>query len=188
MTMKQAVLVIDFQQELVDGNIEERPVYLKEHVAHIIEAVVLAADDRNIPVVFIRDLYVAGGTRTGLAVHDLIPVPTSSVTFDKTATNAFHGTPLLDHLRQASNEHLIVLGCKSEHCIDTAVRSATVHGFDVTLVADGHTTNGSDVLTPEQMIAHHNPVLHGHYNVEHFSIVRRSTEDVFTPIHNDYRT
>lgn len=186
--MKQAVLVIDFQQELVDGNTEERPVYLKEQVAHVIEAVVLEADERNIPIVFIRDLDVAGGTGPGFAVHDSIPVPASSVTFDKAATNAFHGTPLLDYLRQASIEHLIVLGCKTEHCIDTAVRSATVHGFDVTLVADGHTTNGSDVLTPEQMIAHHNQVLHGHYNVEHFAMVRPSTEDVFTPTHNDYRT
>ncbi len=67
--MKQAVLVIDFQQELVDGNTEERPVYLKEQVAHVIEAVVLEADDRNIPVVFIRDLDVAGGTGPGFAVH-----------------------------------------------------------------------------------------------------------------------
>jgi len=38
------------------------------------------------------------------------------------------------------------------------------------------------------MIAHHNQVLHGHYNVEHFAMVRPSTEDVFTPTHNDYRT
>ena len=151
--MKQAVLVIDFQQELVDGNTEERPVYLKEQVAHVIEAVVLEADERNIPIVFIRDLDVAGGIGPGFAVHDSIPVPASSVTFDKAATNAFHDTPLLDYLRQASIEHLIVLGCKTE-----------------------------------QMIAHHNQVLHGHYNVEHFAIVRPSTEDVFTPTHNDYRT
>ncbi len=91
--MKQAVLVIDFQQELVDGNTEERPVYLKEQVAHVIEAVVLEADERNVPVVFIRDLDVAGGTGPGFAVHDSIPVPASSVTFDKAATNAFHDTP-----------------------------------------------------------------------------------------------
>jgi len=49
--MKQAVLVIDFQQELVDGNTEERPVYLKEQVAHVIEAVVLEADDRDVPFI-----------------------------------------------------------------------------------------------------------------------------------------
>ena len=185
--MKQAVLVIDFQQELVDGNTEERPVYLKEQVAHVIEAVVLEADDRNIPVVFIRDLDVAGGTGPGFAVHDSIPVPASSVTFDKAATNSFHGTPLLDYLKQHRVEHVVILGCKTEHCIDTAVRSATVNGFDVTLVADGHTTNGSDVLSAEQMIAHHNQVLHGHYNVEHFAMVRPSTEKLFEPMHHQYR-
>ena len=79
------------------------------------------------------------------------------------------------------------MGCKTEHCIDTAVRTATVNGFDVTLVGDGHSTINSKLLTAEQIISHHNEVLHGHYNVDHFSVVRNAVEDVFQPNHNDYR-
>ena len=186
--MRQAVLVIDFQQDLVEGTAEEAGVHAKEDVIQVINQVVQEADNQDHAIIFIRDLDVANGQGDGFAVHSSIQIPEQSVTFDKAATNSFHGTPLLDHLKQHQVEHIVILGCKTEHCIDTAVRSATVNGFDVTLVADGHTTNGSDVLAPEQMIAHHNQVLHGHYNVEHFAIVRPSTEDVFSPIHNDYRT
>jgi len=185
--MRQAVLVIDFQQDLVEGTAEESGVYGKENVIQVINQVVQEADTQGHAIVFIRDLDVANGQGPGFAVHSSIQIPDQAVTFDKAATNSFHGTPLLEHLKQAQVEHLIILGCKTEHCIDTAVRSATVSGFDVTLIADGHTTNGSDVLSAEQMIAHHNQVLHGHYNVEHFAVVRPSTEKLFEPTHHQYR-
>lgn len=186
--MRQAVLVIDFQQDLVEGTAEEAGVHAKEDVIQVINQVVQEARNQDHAVVFIRDLDVADGNGPGFAVHPSIHVPTEAVTFDKAATNSFHGTPLLSHLKEQQIGHVVILGCKTEHCIDTAVRSATANGFDVTLVADGHTTNGSDVLSAELMIAHHNQVLHGHYNVEHFALVRPSTEKLFEPTHDQYRT
>lgn len=80
-----------------------------------------------------------------------------------------------------------MMGCKTEHCVDTAVRTATVNHFDVTLVGDGHSTSDSAILTAEQIILHHNETLHGHYNVDNFSLVRYTHEDVFNPTHNNYR-
>ena len=71
--------------------------------------------------------------------------------------------------------------------IDTAVRTATVNGLDVTLVGDGHSTADSPVLSAEQIIKHHNKTLHGHYNVDNFSVVRNAEEDLFTPTHDTYR-
>jgi hypothetical protein len=59
--------------------------------------------------------------------------------------------------------------------------------LDVTLVGDGHSTTDSGALNAEQIIKHHNETLHGHYNVEHFSIVRSAVEDLFHPIHDSYR-
>ncbi|OGX79736.1 isochorismatase [Exiguobacterium sp. SH31] len=185
--MKQALLVIDFQQELVDGNDVERGVERGPEVAAVINNLIQQASSKQVPVIFVRDLDVADGRGDGFAVHRSIIVPDDSVLFDKQATNAFHGTPLLSYLRTHAVQHLVITGAKTEHCIDTSVRTATVSGFDVTLVSDGHTTNGSDVLTPEQIIDHHNQVLHGHYNVEHFAIARPSTEDVFSPTHDTYR-
>jgi nicotinamidase-related amidase len=79
------------------------------------------------------------------------------------------------------------MGCKTEHCIDTAVRTATVNHFDVTLVGDGHSTTDSSTLSAEKIISHHNEILHGHYNVDNFSVVRTTQEDLFQPIHDNYR-
>lgn len=181
------LLIIDAQQELIDGNQTESPVFSKDQLINNINLVIGKARNTEVPVVFVRDVDVAEGKGKGFQVHDEIQVPVDSVFFDKAATNSFHGTGLLDHLKSKEIKHIVMMGCKTQHCIDTAVRTATISGFDVTLVGDGHSTTNSNHLTAEQIIEHHNGTLHGHYNVEHFSIVRNAEEDIFNPMHDYYR-
>lgn len=145
------------------------------------------AKDAEIEVVFVRDLDVADGKGPGFQVHNAIHKPEGAKVFDKRATNFFHGTGLLEYLKKRQTEHVVIMGCKTQHCIDTAVRAATVSNLDVTLVGDGHSTNDNEDLSAELIIKHHNKTLHGHYNVEHFSVVRGSAEDLFTPVHDSYR-
>ncbi|WP_025784592.1 isochorismatase family protein [Sporosarcina sp. D27] len=185
--MKQALLVIDAQQELIDGNEEEKSVFNKASLLENINLVVKKAVESDSFVVFIRDKDVAQGSGKGFEIHSDIHIPKEFKIFDKEATNSFYGTPLLGFLQDNMIEHLVIMGCKTEHCIDTAVRMATVSGFDVTLVGDGHSTTDSQSLTAEQIIAHHNEALHGHYNVDNFSMVRNASENLFSPNHNDYR-
>jgi nicotinamidase-related amidase len=185
--LNQALLVIDAQQELIEGNDGEPSVFNKEGLLSNINAVVEKAEKMGHLVLFIRDLDVSDGKGRGFEIHQDIMIPTTVKIFDKKATNSFYSTPLLDELRDNKIEHLIIMGCKTEHCIDTAVRAATVSGFDVTLVEDGHSTTSNSILSAEQIIKHHNKVLHGHYNVDHFSLVRKAKEDLFQPTHNSYR-
>ena len=185
--MNQTLLIIDAQQELIDGNHQESAVRNKDLLIQTINSVIEKASGANVSVVFIRDLDVAEGKGAGFQVHDEINVPTGAKFFDKAATNSFHGTGLLDHLKSQQMNHVVIMGCKTEHCIDSAVRTATINGLDVTLVSNGHSTNDSDVLSAEQIILHHNKTLHGHYNVEHFALVRNSEEDLFNPTHDSYR-
>ncbi len=185
--MKQALLVIDAQQELIEGNEKEKGVCHKATLLDNINSVVKEALDNNSFVVFIRDKDVAEGSGKGFEIHSDIHIPKEAKIFDKEATNSFYGTPLLVFLQDNMVEHIVVMGCKTEHCVDTAVRTATVKGFDVTLVGDGHTTADSQSLTAEKIIAHHNETLHGHYNVDNFSVVRNVGENLFIPNHNDYR-
>lgn len=185
--MKQALLIIDAQQELIDGNPQEASVYKKEQLIENINLVIEKAIKSEAFVIFVRDMDVAEGKGEGFQIHSNIKIPTFHKIFDKAATNSFHGTGLKSFLEEQEIKHVVVMGCKTEHCIDTAVRSATVNHLDVTLVGDGHSTNDSPVLTAEQIINHHNKILHGHYNVEHFSMVRETKEDLFTPIHDLYR-
>lgn len=145
------------------------------------------AIDSNALIVFVRDIDVASGSGEGFEVHNQIQVPQSAILINKAATNAFYGTSLLELLKEEKINHIVIGGCKTEHCIDTAVRTATVQGFDVTLIKNGHSTTDSDVLTAEQIISHHNKILQGHYNVDHFSMVRDIVEDLFQPTHDQYR-
>lgn len=185
--MKQALLVIDAQQELIEGNENESSVFKKEELLKNINLVIENAKEADAVVVFVRDKDVAEGEGEGFQVHQKINIPPDSMIFDKKATNSFYGTGLLDYLKDNEIEHLVIMGCQTEYCIDSAVRTATINGFDVTLVGDGHSTKDSSILTAEQIIAHHNKTLHGHYNVDNFAVVRKSEEDLFEPIHNNYR-
>ena len=185
--LKQALLIIDAQQALIEGDQVEPGVVEKERLLKNINSVIEKAVEKEIEIIFIRDVDVSKGEGSGFQVHEEIKVPADSVTFDKAATNSFYGTPLTDYLRERNIQHVVMMGCKTEYCIDTAVRTATVNGFDVTLVGDAHSTSDSNTLTGEQIINHHNRTLHGHYNVDHFSVVRNAGEDLFTPIHDNYR-
>ena len=185
--LNQTLLIIDAQQELIEGNQTESAVFNKEQLIENINLVIEKAKKADIPVVVVRDFDVAEGKGEGFQVHKDIHIPTDAPTFDKLSTNAFHGTGLLNHLKSQQIEHLVIMGCQTQYCIDSAVRTATINGFDVTLVGDGHSTNGNDILNAEQIIKHHNRTLHGHYNVEHFSVVRNSEEDLFNPTHDSYR-
>lgn len=185
--LNQTLLIIDAQQELIDGNQEESEVFNKEQLIRNINLLIKQAREFDIPVVFVRDSDVADGKGAGFQVHDQIKVPADALFFDKAATNCFHGTGLLNHLKSQEIGHIVIAGCKTQHCIDSAVRTATINGFDVTLAGDAHSTENSDSLRAEQIINHHNETLHGHYNVEHFSLVRNTTEDLFHPLHDSYR-
>ncbi|MEK4198751.1 isochorismatase family protein [Cytobacillus sp. FSL K6-0265] len=187
--MNQVLLVIDAQEALIEGENGQTPVYQKEQLITTINLLIVQAEKNDIDVIFVRDLDVGGGCGDGFQVHHLIRVPekSSKIMFNKRATNAFYETGLLNYLKERNVQHLVIAGCQTEYCIDTAVRYATVNGFDVTLIEDGHSTTDSTILSAEKIIAHHNQILHGHYNVDHFSVVRNSHEAVFIPPHNEYR-
>ncbi|WP_340372183.1 cysteine hydrolase family protein [Peribacillus sp. FSL E2-0218] len=185
--MKQTLLIIDAQQDLIEGNKEEQGVYEKEKLVNNLNAVIEKAINEGISVVFIRDIDVSNGEGPGFQIHRDIRVPSTAIIFDKAATNCFYGTPLHQHLRENDVNHIVMMGCKTEHCIDSAVRTATINHFDVTLVGDGHSTSDSKNLTAKQIILHHNEILHGHYNVDNFSIVRNADEELFNPLHDHYR-
>ena len=185
--MKQALLVIDAQQDLIEGSDTEQAVFNKDRLISVINLAVEKAVKAGALIIFIRDLDVADGKGPGFQIHQEIIVPPNAEIYDKKATNSFYGTPLLPLLKENKINHAVIAGCKTEHCIDTAVRTATISQLDVTLIGDGHSTSDSEFLSAEQIIQHHNKVLHGHYNVDHFSLVRNANEELFSPEHDQYR-
>ena len=81
--LNQTLLVIDAQQELIDGNQEESEVFNKEIIIKNINLIIKKAMESAVPVIFVRDLDVADGKGKGFQVHNEINAPTDVKIFDK---------------------------------------------------------------------------------------------------------
>jgi nicotinamidase-related amidase len=182
---KTVLLIIDAQVGIIEGPIG--PVWNKEKLLTTIEATLKLARESSIPVIYIQDIDVAEPGSTEVNIHPQIaPLETEKV-IQKKATNAFFDTELKAELDRLGVEHLVVAGCKTEYCVDTTCRSAISLGYDVTLVADAHSTTDNKVLVAQQIIDHHNCNLHGLDNLDHFILVRPTDESVFYYKHLEYK-
>ena len=159
MLTKRALLVIDVQQGLCDG--ATPPFELDEVIARI-NAVAAKARVAGAPVIFIQHEgtsgYLEHGT-PGWQLHRAVRVEPSDLKLRKSATDSFHRTELQALLEHHGVTELVVCGLHTEFCVDTTVRRALALGYPVVLVADAHTSEGSAVLSPALVIAHHNDVL-----------------------------
>jgi nicotinamidase-related amidase len=77
----------------------------------------------------------------------------------KTWSDAFVATDLHTQLQRTAVTRLVVTGAQTEFCVDATVRRAASLGYDVDLIADGHTTSANGLLTRDQIVAHHNATL-----------------------------
>ncbi|WP_241536046.1 cysteine hydrolase family protein [Indiicoccus explosivorum] len=184
--VKTALLVIDAQVGLIEGP-SIGPVYRKAEVLEVMESVIQRARKASVPIFYVQDLDVGEENPKEQRIHPTLAPKAADTVVQKKSTDAFYSTELAEKLKALDIEHLVVVGCKTEYCVDTTSRSATVRGFDVTLVADGHSTTDGKVLAADQIIAHHNSNLHGLDNIDHFILVRSSKEAVFEHKHLEYK-
>lgn len=186
MIRKTALLVIDAQAGIIEGP-DIGPVYQKDDLIHTLTLLIQTARKSGIPVLYVQDLDVGEENSPEFQIHpEIAPLPDEWI-IQKKATDAFHRTDLHEKLQSLGINHLVITGCKTEYCVDTTCRRATTLLYDVTLVQDGHSTTDNKILTAEQIIDHHNTNLHGLDNVDSFIVVRGSHENVFEPIHDQYR-
>jgi len=165
---QNALVVIDLQNAIFEiqglQRRKETQTALDDLVGRI-SILIGQARHRKIPVIFVQHDGPSGhrlerGTPGWQIRQELLPAQ-GEPTVHKTACDAFFETTLGAELGSRRVERLIVAGCMTEYCIDTTVRRAISLGYDVTLVADGHLTADSGVLTFDQIISHHNSLLDG---------------------------
>ncbi len=157
--MKTAVLVIDVQQGLCEG---EGKAHDCDGLIAKINQVTQQARVAGAPVIFIQHESSAGYLAHGSADWQLaqgLQIDASDIKLRKTTPDSFLRTSLGAVLTQHHIDHLVICGMHTEFCVDTTARQALAHGFPVTLVSDAHTSAGNSALTPQQVIAHHNATL-----------------------------
>ena len=95
----------------------------------------------------------------GFPEHPLVAPRAGELVVEKRHSSAFHDTTLHRQLKEASIDRLVVAGIQTEMCVDSACRAARALDYKVVLVADGHSTYDTPVLSADQIIAHHNRLL-----------------------------
>lgn len=157
--MNTAVLVIDMQQGLCVG-----PGAAHDCAGTIdrINFVTRQARSAAVPVVFIQHESGPGYLEYGSLEWQLaagLEVQPSDLRVRKTTPDAFLRTELHSLLEERQIRRLVVCGMHTEFCVDTTTRKALALGYPVVLVTDAHTSAGNQVLSPQQVIAHHNATL-----------------------------
>ncbi|KQN53786.1 MULTISPECIES: cysteine hydrolase family protein [unclassified Erwinia] len=162
MSDRSALLVIDMQAGLLHG--PQLPASKQTLLANV-SYLIRTAHQQQAPVFFAQHTGPAGSPiEEGSALWQLaaeLPRAESDRCFNKTRPSCFAGTTLLAQLQEAGVKRLVIVGMKTEYCVDTTCRAAADLGFTVVLVSDAHSTTDSGVLSAEQIIAHHNATLAG---------------------------
>lgn len=178
-----ALLVIDVQVGLTEG---EQSVTQVDRLLSTLRGVISEARAANAPVIYVQDIDVGGVGTAAFQIRPEIAPQEGDLIVHKRAADAFYDTPLQSELEARGIKHLVIAGCKSEFCVDTTCRLAPNLGFDVTLLGDAHGTSNNAVLSAEQVIAHHNRLLHGFGVDNHCVVVRPVAEVSFPAIWNGH--
>ncbi|MGW3122701.1 cysteine hydrolase family protein [Streptomyces sp. NPDC001107] len=149
-----ALLVIDVQRGVVESAHE------RDAVVANIAALVDQARAADVPVVWVQhsDEGLKKGSDDWQYVPEL-PRREAEPLVHKNYGDSFEGTDLEQVLAAAGVGRLVVTGAETDACIRSTIHGAFVRGYDVTLVADAHTTNDNSkwgAPPPDQVIAHTN--------------------------------
>ncbi|WP_342799862.1 isochorismatase family protein [Nocardia sp. No.11] len=149
-----ALLVVDVQNGVVEAAIR------RDEVVANIAALVDRARTASVPVIWIQ--HSAEDLVTGTEAWRYVPELTrrdDEPLVPKRYGDSFEDTPLEALLAAAGAGHLVVTGAESDACVRSTIHGAFVRGYDVTLVADAHTTFDKTpwgAPQPAEVIAHTN--------------------------------
>lgn len=162
MNKKQtAVLVIDVQAGLFEP--APQPFEAQETVQRI-NALTARARAAGVPVGIVlheREGSALAYQSEGWQPQAQLQVEPGDRLLRKITPDSFLRTELGDWLAAAGVSRLVICGYASEFCVDTTTRCAAAQGFEVDLVADGHTTHDKPHASAAQIRAHHNATLPG---------------------------
>jgi len=149
-----AVVVVDVQNGVVAGAHE------RDAVVATIGALVARARQAHVPIVWVQhsDDQLVPGSDPWQYVPELDRRESEPVVH-KRFGDSFEDTELEAILAAAGVGHLVVTGAQTDACIRSTIHGGFTRGYDVTLVADAHTTEDLSAWgapTPEQVIAHTN--------------------------------
>jgi nicotinamidase-related amidase len=149
-----ALLVVDVQQGVVDGN------HQRDMVVANVGSLVDKARREQVHVVWVQhsDQGLVRGSDEWRIVPELAPGEQEPLV-EKNYGDSFEDTTLEAVLAGLGVGRLIVVGAQTDACIRSTLHGALARGYDATLVSDAHTTEDQSAWgapPPDQVIAHTN--------------------------------
>ena len=149
-----ALLVIDVQNGVVAGS------HNRDEVITNINVLLDRARAQGVPVVWVQHTSeeLPRDSQQWQCVPELVRRESEPLVH-KTYGDSFEDTDLEAVLAERGVGRLVVTGAQTDACIRSTLHGAFVRGYDVTLVADAHTTEDLTAWgapPPEQVVAHTN--------------------------------
>ncbi len=167
--MSAALVIIDIQNDYFSGG----NMALEGSAAAGANAGRLLARfrERALPVIHVQHLmarpkagYLMPGTH-GAEIHAGVAPLADETVIAKRYPNSFRDTALLEALKAAAVDHLVVAGMMTHMCVDSTVRAAFDLGFKCTLAYDACATRalkfGDSMVTAAQVHIAYVAALHG---------------------------
>ncbi|MBK8553657.1 MAG: cysteine hydrolase [Ignavibacteria bacterium] len=153
----KVLLIIDMQNAAFNP---EYPAYDADGVIERINKLSGLFRQKKHKVIFIQH----DGSEEGFLIPDTrgwellssLDVKPDDLIIPKTANDSFYKTDLKKILEELNADELVITGSATDLCVDSTVKSALTKDFNVTVISDAHTTEGTPDLTSKQVIDHYN--------------------------------
>jgi nicotinamidase-related amidase len=147
---RSALLVIDVQNQVVDG------AYNKDAVIAQINVAVAKARAAGVSVVWVQhsDEWMAIDSEDWQIIPQLVP-SAGEARVRKLYRNSFEATDLEEVLAGLDVGHVYVCGAQTNNCVRFTGHGALDRGYDVTLLMDAHTTTDysfADQVVPAEVL------------------------------------
>lgn len=155
-----ALIILDIQE----GNfVKPHPIFNGEELVSKIESMITKMRSTDNLIIYIQHNGGPGdpdepGT-DGWEIHPSIEPCEGDLVIQKSYPDAFQETALKRELDSRGIKKIIIAGLQTEYCVDTTCRRAFSLNYDAILVEDAHSPWPSELLTPKQIISHHNSIL-----------------------------
>ena len=151
---KTALLVVDVQNGVVDGN------HARDEVVANVATLVDRARSAQVPVVWVQhnSEYLPRGSEVWQLVDGLDRAEDEALV-EKQYPDSFEDTDLEDVLADLTVGSLVVAGAQTDECVRSTLHGALARGYDALLVSDAHTTEDQSewgAPSPDLVIAHTN--------------------------------
>lgn len=179
MKSNKALLVIDMQK---GSFTKTRPRFDAAGVVNRINVLADLFRENQLPVIFIQhDGTTAKEFIPGAKEWELLSDlknENTDIFIDKYANDCFYQSKLQSRLEELNVNELLITGCATDFCVASTMQSALSKDYNLTVVADGHTTGDRPHLKAEKVIEHYNWVWRnmiptkGKVRVESFERIR----------------